>query len=176
MGLPASGTRPLRNGRASALTHRSISIVADGRFDVCDDAHRAFVMKEVKGPAQAEAWTDWIRAKARFGPGILWFEVQRRWEERSLRMMIIGCNFHPSWQQIAWLDTETGEAGEQKLVHATGGCQVTLCATGSAALIGNNAGRCIKAVDFYGFWMKCRGEHLMVLLRQTQVTSADDPW
>ena len=34
-------------------------------------------------------------------------------------MMIIGCDFHPSWQQIAWLDTETeGEAGEGKLVHA----------------------------------------------------------
>ena len=35
-------------------------------------------------------------------------------------MMIIGCDFHPSWQQIAWLDTETGETGEQKLVHASG--------------------------------------------------------
>ena len=35
-------------------------------------------------------------------------------------MMIIGCNFHPSWQQVSWLDTETGETGEQKLVHATG--------------------------------------------------------
>jgi transposase len=35
-------------------------------------------------------------------------------------MMIIGCDFHPSWQQIAWLDTETGETGEQKLVHAEG--------------------------------------------------------
>src|SRR6267154_1883238 len=31
-------------------------------------------------------------------------------------MMIIGCDFHPSWQQIVWLDTETGETGEHKLV------------------------------------------------------------
>ena len=23
-------------------------------------------------------------------------------------MMIIGCDFHPSWQQVSWLDTETG--------------------------------------------------------------------
>ena len=23
-------------------------------------------------------------------------------------MMIIGCDFHPSWQQVAWLDSETG--------------------------------------------------------------------
>jgi hypothetical protein len=35
-------------------------------------------------------------------------------------MIIIGCDFHPSWQQIAWLGTETGETGEQKLVHASG--------------------------------------------------------
>src|SRR5260370_10003882 len=35
-------------------------------------------------------------------------------------MMSIGCDFHPSWQQVSWLDTETGETGEQKLVHATG--------------------------------------------------------
>jgi transposase len=35
-------------------------------------------------------------------------------------MMIIGCDYHPSWQQISWLDQETGETGERKLVHATG--------------------------------------------------------
>src|ERR1700682_1757881 len=35
-------------------------------------------------------------------------------------MMIIGCDFHPSWQQLAWLDSETGETGERKLVHASG--------------------------------------------------------
>jgi transposase len=35
-------------------------------------------------------------------------------------MMIIGCDFHPSWQQVSWLDTETGETGERKLVHAAG--------------------------------------------------------
>jgi len=35
-------------------------------------------------------------------------------------MMIIGCDFHPSWQQIAFVDTETGESGERKLIHANG--------------------------------------------------------
>ena len=35
-------------------------------------------------------------------------------------MMLIGCDFHPSWQQVSWLDVETGETGEQKLVHARG--------------------------------------------------------
>ena len=33
-------------------------------------------------------------------------------------MMIIGCDFHPSWQQVSWLETETGECGERKLVHS----------------------------------------------------------
>jgi hypothetical protein len=37
-------------------------------------------------------------------------------------MMIIGCDFHPSWQQVSWLDEETGEAG-RKLVHASGEAQ-----------------------------------------------------
>jgi transposase len=35
-------------------------------------------------------------------------------------MMIIGCDFHPSWQQVSWVDTESGDTGERKLVHATG--------------------------------------------------------
>ena len=37
--------------------------------------------------------------------------------------MIIGCDFHPSWQQVCWLDTETGEIGERKLVHAQRRCR-----------------------------------------------------
>ena|ERR1700704_1879683 len=35
-------------------------------------------------------------------------------------MMIKGCDFHPSWQQVSWLDRETGETGERKLLHAEG--------------------------------------------------------
>lgn len=31
--------------------------------------------------------------------------------------MIIGCDFHPSFQQIAYLDQETGEYGERRLKH-----------------------------------------------------------
>src|SRR5437667_9480371 len=34
-------------------------------------------------------------------------------------MLIIGCDYHPSWQQICWLETTTGETGEQKLDHAS---------------------------------------------------------
>ena len=32
-------------------------------------------------------------------------------------MLIIGCDFHPSVQQIAFVDTETGEYGERRLTH-----------------------------------------------------------
>ncbi len=32
-------------------------------------------------------------------------------------MLIIGCDYHPGFQQIAFLDTETGECGERRLTH-----------------------------------------------------------
>src|SRR5712692_9103817 len=54
-------------------------------------------------------------------------------------MMIIGCDFHPSWQQIAWLDTETGETGEQRLVHAGGDAERFYRQLAVPALIGMEA-------------------------------------
>jgi len=54
-------------------------------------------------------------------------------------MMIIGCDFHPSWQQMAWLDTETGESGERKLVHAQGEAQQFYGQLPSPVLIGMEA-------------------------------------
>ena len=35
-------------------------------------------------------------------------------------MLIVGCDYHPRWQQVAWFDPETGETGEQKLVNGDG--------------------------------------------------------
>jgi transposase len=32
-------------------------------------------------------------------------------------MMIVGCDFHPKWQQVAVLDSETGEVEERKLLN-----------------------------------------------------------
>ncbi len=52
-GLPDSKNCLLGNRRTSVLTHGSITIVVDGRPDVCDGAHRVFVMKAVEGPAFA---------------------------------------------------------------------------------------------------------------------------
>jgi transposase len=52
-------------------------------------------------------------------------------------MMIM--DFHPSWQQIAWLETETGERGEQKLVHAEGQARQFYQQVPAPALIGMEA-------------------------------------
>src|SRR4029077_15326513 len=37
---------------------------------------------------------------------------------KGAAMKIIGCDFHPSFQQIAMVDTETGEQTEKKLTPA----------------------------------------------------------
>ncbi len=54
-------------------------------------------------------------------------------------MMIIGCDFHPSWQQVSWLETETGECGERKLVHATGDARKFYGQLSGPVLIGMEA-------------------------------------
>jgi transposase len=54
-------------------------------------------------------------------------------------MIIVGCDFHPSWQQIAWLDVETGETGEQKLVHASGDGKAFYQQLAAPVLIGMEA-------------------------------------
>ena len=35
-------------------------------------------------------------------------------------MTIVGCDFHPGWQQVAVFDSETGEIGERKLENGNG--------------------------------------------------------
>lgn len=63
-------------------------------------------------------------------------------------MMIIGCDFHPSWQQVSWLDTETGETGERKLVQAEGEAERFYRQVPAPALIGMEAtGNCHWLVD-----------------------------
>jgi transposase len=54
-------------------------------------------------------------------------------------MMIIGCDFHPSWQQVSWVETETGECGERKLVHATGDAKLFYEQLAAPVLIGMEA-------------------------------------
>lgn len=58
-------------------------------------------------------------------------------------MMIVGCDFHPSWEQVCWVDTETGESGERKLVHAAGEARQFYRELAAPALIGLEAtGNC----------------------------------
>jgi transposase len=63
-------------------------------------------------------------------------------------MMIVGCDFHPSWEQVCWLDCETGETGEQKLVHAAAEEQAFYGKLAAPALIGLEAtGNCHWLID-----------------------------
>jgi hypothetical protein len=41
-------------------------------------------------------------------------------------MMIKGCDFHPSWQQVAWVDSEAGGTGIRKLCACLGGSPAVL--------------------------------------------------
>ena len=51
-------------------------------------------------------------------------------------MIIVGCDFHPSFQQIAMLDSETGATEEHKLMHASGEAEGFYRKLASAAIVG----------------------------------------
>ena len=58
-------------------------------------------------------------------------------------MLIIGCDYHPSWQQVCWMDTETGETEERKLEHASGEAEKFYRGVAESALIGmESTGNC----------------------------------
>jgi transposase len=58
-------------------------------------------------------------------------------------MILIGCDYHPSWQQVCWLDTVSGETEEKKLVHATGDAERFYRQIPGPALIGmESTGNC----------------------------------
>ena len=54
-------------------------------------------------------------------------------------MKIVGCDFHPSWQQIAVFDAETGEIAELKLMNGDGEAERFYQALEAPALIGIEA-------------------------------------
>ena len=57
--------------------------------------------------------------------------------------MVIGCDYHPSWQQICWVDTATGETEEKKLEHASGEAERFYRQLVAPALIGmESTGNC----------------------------------
>lgn len=54
-------------------------------------------------------------------------------------MKIVGCDFHPKWQQIAVFDTETGEISEHKLMNGCGEAEEFYRALDSNSLVGVEA-------------------------------------
>lgn len=54
-------------------------------------------------------------------------------------MLIIGCDFHPSFQQIAFVDEQTGEVREARLTHADGEAERFYCQLKMPARIGIEA-------------------------------------
>ena len=51
-------------------------------------------------------------------------------------MIIIGCDFHTRFQQIAMLDTETGEVVEKRLEHEDGEAKRFYAGIETPALVG----------------------------------------
>src|SRR5437764_6353957 len=64
------------------------------------------------------------------------FKTKELGERKELSMKIIGCDFHPGFQQIAMVDTETGEATELKLSHGNGEAQRFYEGLGGEVLVG----------------------------------------
>jgi transposase len=54
-------------------------------------------------------------------------------------MLIIGCDFHPSFQQIAYLNQETGEYGERRLNHPEQAAQFYRSLSGTEVRVGMEA-------------------------------------
>jgi hypothetical protein len=57
-------------------------------------------------------------------------------------MIIVGCDYHPGFQQIAFVDTETGELRERRLAHPEVAEKFyrDLAAQGVTAICGNWCG------------------------------------
>ena len=63
-------------------------------------------------------------------------------------MIIVGCDFHPKWQQVAVIDAETGEIGEHKLMNGDGQAERFYRELPSPALVGIEAcGNCQWFID-----------------------------
>jgi len=94
-------------------------------------------------------------------------------------MMIIGCDFHPSWQQVSWVDRETGETGEQKLVTAAGDAERFYRQVAAPALIGMEAtGNCHWLVDLlselgHELWVGDAAQIRVSVVRQQKTDKRD---
>jgi hypothetical protein len=63
-------------------------------------------------------------------------------------MMIIGCDFHPRFQQIAYVDLETGEFFERRLSHPEEAERFYRSLAGTQVRIGGDGQlRLVPAID-----------------------------
>ena len=54
-------------------------------------------------------------------------------------MMIIGCDFHPRFQQVSFLLEETGECGQRRLMHTAGAVEYYRSLSGTTVRVGIDA-------------------------------------
>ncbi len=66
-------------------------------------------------------------------------------------MIIIGCDFHTRFEQIAMLDTETGEIEEKRLEHESGEARKFYAGLKEPALVG------IEATGYTRWFAECWG-------------------
>ena len=62
-------------------------------------------------------------------------------------MLIIGCDFHSRFQQIAMVDTETGELVERRLEHSNGEAETVLRRTAQASARGHGSNLEHRVID-----------------------------
>jgi hypothetical protein len=65
-------------------------------------------------------------------------------------MMIIGCDLHTRYQQIAMLDTDTGELVERRLEHENGEARSFFAGLAGEVRVGIEATG--RTLDLYVFW------------------------
>jgi hypothetical protein len=58
------------------------------------------------------------------------------------------CDYHPSFQQIAWVDTETEEMQERKLMHSDGEAERFYRQLGGPVRVGlESTGNCTRPMS-----------------------------
>jgi transposase len=84
-------------------------------------------------------------------------------------MMIIGCDFHPRFQQISFLLEETGECGQRRLMHTAEAEQYYRSLTGTKVRVG------IEATGSYGWFRRLLSElgHELVVGDATQIRASN---
>ena len=84
-------------------------------------------------------------------------------------MMIIGCDFHPRFQQISFLLEETGECGQRRLMHTAEAEQYYRSLSGARVRVG------IEATGSYGWFRRLLSElgHELVVGDATQIRASN---